>query len=298
MPIPEDNPLTPEKVALGRKLFHERRLSRDMSMSCATCHDPKRAFTDTKPMAVGVFRRRGTRSAPTLVNRGYGVAFFWDGRATSLEEQVLQPIQNPNELDMPLEEVVARLKDRPEYRRDFRMAFGSDPNGADLARALASYVRSILSGDSPFDRYIYGDRDALSAEANLGLKIFRGKANCVSCHVGPNLTDEHFHNTGVAWHGGKLLDTGRFAVSGEEKDHGAFKTPSLREIARTPPYMHDGSLASLGEVIEFYNRGGRVNPWLDSEIHSLHLTTEEEKALIAFLQSLSGTVREGTPAPR
>lgn len=298
MPIPENNPLTPEKVTLGRKLFHERRLSRDRSIACATCHDPRRAFTDARPVSVGVFGRTGTRRVPALINRGYGAAFFWDGRASSLEEQVLQPIQNPKELDMSLEEVVARLEDKQEYRRDFRMAFGSDPNGTDLARALASYVRTILSGDSPFDRYINGGHDALSAEARLGLEIFRGKGNCVSCHVGPNLTDEHFHNTGVAWRGGKLLDPGRFAVSGEEKDHGAFKTPSLREIARMRPYMHDGSLASLEEVIEFYNRGGRVNPWLDSEIHPLHLTTEEVKALIAFLQSLSGTVREGAPAPR
>ncbi len=298
MPIPEDNPLTPEKVNLGRKLFNDRLLSPDRSISCATCHNPKSAFTDGQAIALGVLGRKGSRSAPTLVNRGYGAAFFLDGRAATLEEQVLQPIQNPKEMDMTLKEAVARLKHQRGYRKRFQAAFAREVSSEDLARALASYVRTILSGDSPFDRYINGDRDALSAEANLGLKSFRGKGNCVSCHVGPNLTDERFHNTGVAWRGGKLLDTGRFAVTGKEKDHGAFKTPSLREIARTPPYMHDGSLASLEEVIEFYNRGGRVNPWLDPEIHPLHLTTEEEKALIAFLQSLSGTVREGAPPPR
>ncbi len=247
---------------------------------------------------MGVFGRTGTRRVPALINRGYGAAFFWDGRASTLEEQVLQPIQNPKELDMSLKEVVARLEDKQEYRREFRAAFDADVNGTDLARALASYVRTILSGDSPFDRYMNGDRDDLSVEAKLGLEIFRGKGNCVACHIGPNFSDEHFHNTGVAWREGKLLDPGRFAVTGNEKDHGAFKTPTLREIARTPPYMHNGSLASLTEVIEFYNRGGRVNPWLDSEIHPLHLAPEEEKALIAFLQSLSGTVREGAPPPR
>ncbi len=298
MPIPEDNPLTPEKVGLGRKLFNERLLSRDKSIACATCHDPRRAFTDARPVAVGVLGRKGTRRVPALINRGYGAAFFWDGRALSLEEQVVQPIQNPRELDMSLEEVVARLKDKQEYRREFRAAFDADVDATDLARALASYVRTILSGDSPFDRYMNGERDALSAEAKQGLAIFRGKGNCTACHIGPNFSDEHFHNTGVASRDGKLLDPGRFAVTGEEKDRGAFKTPSLREIARTPPYMHNGSLASLGQIIQFYNRGGNPNPWLDSEIHPLHLTTQEEKALIAFLQSLSGTVREGAPPPR
>ena len=284
MPIPEDNPLTAEKVALGRKLFFDRRLSRDLSISCATCHVPKRAFTDGRAVAVGVFGRKGTRSAPTLVNRGYGRSHFWDGRMPTLEQQVLQPIQDPNEMDMTLDEVVARL------RRDHRT---SNITSEELARALASYVRTILSGNAPIDRYMNHDRDALSEEVRRGLNLFRGKANCAACHVGPNFTDERFHNTGVAWRDGQWLDPGRFAVTDKEADRGAFKTPTLREIARTAPYMHDGSIATLEQVIEFYNRGGNANPYRDPELRPLHLSEEEKRALAAFLRSLSGTLKEG-----
>jgi cytochrome c peroxidase len=283
-PIPEDNPLTPEKIALGRKLFFDRRLSRDLSISCATCHVPKRAFTDGRPVAVGVFGRKGTRSAPTLVNRAYGASHFWDGRMPTLEQQVLKPIQDPNEMDMTLEEVVARLRRAPAT---------SSITSEELARALASYVRTILSGNAPIDRYLNGDREALSEEARRGLNLFRGKANCTACHVGPNFTDERFHNSGVAWRDGQWLDPGRFVVTGKEADRGAFKTPTLREIARTAPYMHDGSLATLEEVIEFYNRGGNANPYLDPELRPLNLSADEKKALLAFLQSLSGQIQEG-----
>jgi len=163
-----------------------------------------------------------------------------------------------------------------------------------LARALASYVRSILSGASPVDRYLNGKRDALSEQARKGLEIFRGKGNCIACHIGPNFTDDRFHNTGVAWRGGKLRDLGRFVVTGKVADQGAFKTPTLREVAQTAPYMHDGSLASLEQVVEFYNRGGNPNSWQDPEVRPLKLTADEKRALVAFLESLSGTVREGT----
>ena len=280
MPIPEDNPLTPEKVARGRNLFFDRRLSRNGKVACATCHDPRRAFTDGRPLAVGVFGRKGTRSAPTLVNRGYGAAFFWDGRVRTLEEQVLKPIQDPNEMDLTIEEASRRVK----------------VSRAELAAALASYVRTILSGNAPLDRYLNGDREALSAEARRGLNLFRGKANCTACHVGPNFTDERFHNTGVAWREGQLRDPGRFAVTSNEADRGAFKTPTLREIARTPPYMHDGSIATLEDVIEFYNRGGNRNPHLDAELRSFELSGEEKQALLAFLRSLGGPLREGSPS--
>ena len=282
MPVPEGNPVTEEKVALGRRLFHDRRLSRDRSIACASCHDPDRAFTDGRPLAIGVQRRLGRRSAPALINRGYGRAFFWDGRAATLEEQVLQPIQDPNEMDMTLTDASARVGLSAE----------------EISRALASYLRSILSGNSPFDRFVNGDRGALSSGQRSGLQLFRGKGNCTACHVGPTFTDERFHNTGVAWRvatlkssvPGRFRDDGRFAVTGRLEDRGAFKTPTLRDVARTAPYMHDGSLATLSEVVEFYNDGGRSNPALDPELRPLRLTAREKRQLVAFLQALSGTV--------
>ena len=273
LPVPDDNPLTREKVELGRSLFFDKRLSRDQTVSCATCHDPKLAFTDDRPVAVGLGGQHGARRTPRIVNRGYGKSFFWDGRAATLEEQALQPIQNPKEMDMTLEEAAAR----------------TGHPAPEIAKALASYVRTILSGGSPYDRYLDGDGEALTAEQRLGLRLFRWKAGCSSCHVGPNLTDERFHHTGA----GKSYDDGRYVVTHREEDRGAFKTPSLREVARTPPYMHDGSMRTLEEVIDFYDDGGKPGPALDPEIRKLHLTAEEKRALAAFLRSLSGTVRDG-----
>ncbi len=274
MPVPDENPLTREKVELGRRLFKDRRLSRDRSIACSSCHDPDRAFSDGRPVAVGINRQVGRRSAPALINRGYGRVFFWDGRAASLEEQVLQPLQDPKEMNMTLAEASARV---------------GLPSG-DISRALASYVRSILSGNAPFDRFRSGDLRALSSEQQAGLQVFRGKGNCTACHVGPNFTDERFHNTGVAWRDGSLVDEGRFAVTGTMEDRGAFKTPTLREIVRTAPYMHDGSLVSLDEVVDHYDRGGNANPGLDPELRPLKLTASEKRSLVVFLHTLSGTV--------
>jgi cytochrome c peroxidase len=277
LPVPVDNPITRDKVALGRQLFFDRRLSRDGSISCATCHNPNRAFSTPLSVATGVGGRQGRRNAPALINRGYGRTFFWDGRAPSIEDQVLQPIQDPNEMNLTLGELSARVK----------------LDSQTIAGALGSYIRSILSGDSPYDHYVNGERSALTAEQQLGLQIFRGKGNCTGCHVGPNFTDEKFHNTGVAWQDGHLADEGRFVVSGNPRDHGAFKTPTLREVARTAPYMHDGSMASLEDVIDFYSEGGRQNPYLDTEIGPRNFTDGDKQALIAFLRSLSGRVQEG-----
>lgn len=296
MPIPEDNPLTPEKVALGRRLFFDPILSHDFTLSCATCHDPRRAFTDGLPLAVGVEGRSGVRHAPALLNRAWGKSQFWDGRAASLEEQALQPLENPNEFDMTLEEVITRLKSHSDYPALFQSAFAHPPNKEDLGRALASYVRTILAGNAPIDRYFDGEPEALTAEARQGLRLFRGKAKCTACHLGPTFTDEDFHNTGVAWREEAFADPGRFAVTGKEEDRGAFKTPTLRQLARTAPYMHDGSLKTLEEVIEFYNAGGRPNSHLDPEIKLLKLTEEERQALVAFLRSLTGTIYEGRTA--
>ena len=294
MPVPERNPLTTAKVALGRKLFFDSLLSRDRTRACASCHDPRRAFTDGRAVALGVDGREGTRSAPTLVNRGYGRSFFWDGRTRSLEEQVLQPIQHPKEMDITVGEVVVRLERDRAYSHLFQAAFGQEVNEGDLAKALASYIRTILSGNAPVDRYLNGDRHALTERQRQGLRLFRGKGSCIVCHVGPTFTDENFHNTGVAWRDVRLLDEGRFAVTGKETDHGAFKTPTLREVARTAPYMHDGSITTLEEVIEFYDRGGNNNPYLDPELRPLNLNAAEKRALLAFLHALSGEIREGT----
>ena len=296
MPVPEDNPLTAEKIELGRRLFSDRRLSRDGSIACSSCHEPERAFSDGRSIPVGVSGRQGRRSAPALINRGYGRAFFWDGRSPSLEEQVLKPIQDPNEMDLTLDEAVSRLAHMREYADQFETAFGRAVNAQDLARALASYVRTITSGDAPLDRYMNGDRDALSAQERAGLAIFRGKGNCTACHVGPTLSDEQFHNTGVAWKNGELHDLGRFAVTRNDADRGAFKTPTLREIARTAPYMHNGTFSTLEEVVDFYNRGGNTNPLLDSELRPLDLSVEEKRALLTFLRSLDGHISEGPDA--
>jgi cytochrome c peroxidase len=263
LPVPEENPLTPEKIELGRRLFFDRRLSRDGSVACASCHDPERAYSDGRPVAVGVSGRIGRRNSPALINRGYGRLFFWDGRAASLEEQTLLPIQDPNEMNLSLAEASARVELAP----------------GEISRALSTFVRSILSGNSRFDQFVNGDRNALSAEEQAGLQLFRGKANCTACHVGPNLTDERLHNTGIAWHGGKLADSGG--------GHGDFKTPTLREVARTAPYMHDGSLATLNDVLDYYNRGGNDNPQLDPELHPLHLSEGEKRSLVQFLRSLA-----------
>ncbi len=293
LPVPEDNPLRPERVALGRRLFFDSVLSRDRSLACAGCHEPERAFTDGRPLSVGVSGRIGTRSVPTIVNSAYGRSFFWDGRTSSLEEQVLKPIEDPKELDMSIPDVVVRLRGDREYSERFQAVFGRSPTNVDLASALASYVRTILSGDAPIDRYLAGELDALSEQAREGLRIFRGEANCSECHLGPTFTDERFHNTGVAWRDGALLDPGRFAVTGDERERGAFKTPTLRNVERTAPYMHDGSLATLEEVIDFYERGGNANPYRDREIRPLDLTASEKQALLTFLRSLSGSVRDG-----
>jgi len=291
-PAPHDNPLTPEKIALGRRFFHERRLSRDGSLSCAGCHDAKRAFTNGLSTARGISGDAGVRNVPTLVNRAWGSSYFWDGRARTLEQQVLEPILNPIELGSSRSAVldVARSSD---YRPLFISALGHEPALVDVAAVLASYVRTILSGDSPYDRFVAGETRALDESARRGFELFRSRARCTSCHAGPLFSDESFHNTGVAWLGGTLADEGRYRVTRVPADRGAFKTPTLREVSRTAPYMHDGKLPTLAAVIEFYDRGGMPNVNLDREVMPLHLSSSDKRDLIAFLKSLSGKLQEG-----
>lgn len=293
LPTPPDNPMRADVIALGRRLFFDPALSRDSSLACASCHQPENGFTDGRRVSVGVFGREGTRNVPAILNRGYGRAFFWDGRMSDLEAQVVQPILAEIEMDMSLDEVVQRLHHDRGYPDQFRAAFGRTPNQEDLGRALAAYVRTIQSGGSRFDELVAGDTLALTEVERAGLRLFQGKARCVLCHVGTNLTDESFHNTGVAWVDGILLDPGRYRVTGVETDRGAFKTPTLRHVERTAPYMHDGSIATLEKVVEFYDRGGNANPYQDDRIKPLKLSDAEKDALLAFLRTLTGQVREG-----
>jgi cytochrome c peroxidase len=219
--------------------------------------------------------------------------FFWDGRAASLEQQAALPILNPREMGATKDSAVAAVRGDRGYRHAFQNAFGHEATFDDIVRAIASYVRTIRSGDSRYDLYENGRRDVLSEEERRGLGLFLGKAGCIACHVGANLTDEGFHNTGVAFRDGRLLDEGRFAVTHDSRDHGRFKTPTLREIARTAPYMHDGSLATLEDVIAYYDRGGNRNLNIDSAIQPLHLSPQDKRAIVAFLRTLNGKFREG-----
>ncbi len=270
LPAPESNPLEPAKVALGRALFQDKLLSRDRSIACATCHDAAHAFADARPLAQGVGGQVGDRRSPTIVNRAFGKMFFWDGRVKTLEEQVLQPVANPKEMDLAASEAVARVR-ASAYAPAFQKVFGREACQEDLARALASYVRTILAGDSPYDRYMAGESKALGEKAREGLRLFRGKAACVSCHVGVNFSDERLHNTGL----------------------GMFKTPTLRQVAERAPYLHDGSMATLEDVVEFYDQGGKEHPQRDRDIRKLGLTAGEKEALVEFLRSLSGRIVEG-----
>lgn len=288
--IPKDNPITKEKIALGKELYFDPRLSADGTISCASCHNPKLAFTDGLPASVGIKGQMGRRSAPTIINRVFGKVQFWDGRASSLEEQAKVPMINPTEMgNRDYDEVVRRLGNIKGYREGFKKAFGTEEFTIEhVAEAIASFERTVVSGDSPFDKFESGgDEKAISESAKRGLEIFHDKGRCTECHAGFNFTDERFHNTGVGMNKPNP-DLGRYEITKKEEDRGAFKTPTLREIARTGPYMHDGSLETLDEVVEFYNKGGIKNPNLDKEMKPLNLTEEEKRDLVEFLKTLNG----------
>ena len=325
VPVPADNPITPEKVKLGERLFHEKRFSADGTISCASCHKPELAFTDGLPVAEGIRKQKGTRNTPTVVNAAYYTTQFWDGRRPSLEEQAKDPFVNPIEHGLPGHEPILEVvRKDPYYRKAFREVFGVAPEAVTIdhvVKAIAAFERTVISGDSPFDRYLYGgDKSALSESAIRGLKIFRTKGRCVDCHkieqTSATFTDNDFHNLGVGFQRiaprlheivarfreakakGASLDEsvltqaevselGRFAVTGRISDLGRFKTPTLRNVAVTAPYMHDGSLKTLEEVVEFYDKGGEANDFLDGGIRPLKLTEQEKKDLVEFLKSLT-----------
>ena len=332
VPIPEDNPQTPEKIALGERLFNDVRFSSNGQVACANCHSPSSVFTDSPlKVSVGVDGLTGTRNAPTVVNAAYNLTQFWDGRSPTLEDQALHPFVNPVEMALPSHDPILEVirADR-DYVRDFRRVFGvraEDIRIEHVTQAIAAFERTLIAGDSPFDRWYFGgDENAISEAAKRGFEVFLTDGRCVSCHTIEHdhalFTDHRFHNIGVgvnamqdrieelakaflvAKQQGIDVDVavlsdadtshlGRFAVTGDLSEIGAFKTPTLRNIAVTAPYMHDGSIATLREVVEHYNNGGvlpagaPVNPFLSGGIRPLNLTEQQIDDLVAFMESLT-----------
>jgi cytochrome c peroxidase len=317
--IPPDNPQTPAKIALGQALFVEQRLSADNLQHCEGCHNYALGFTDQKRTSVGIDSQSGRRNAPTILNAMFNSSLFWDGRASTLEEQAKSPILNPIEMGMKSpDEVVAKIKAMPAYRDAFERVFGREVNFDDIARALASYERTQFSFDSPFDRYMAGEIGAIDESAKRGWKIFSGSGRCVGCHAWsrerPLFNDGRFHNVGVsaspalarnatamrdnrdrddstqldrlATDSG-MSDLGRYLVTHKQADIGAFRTPDLRNLLVTQPYFHDGSAATLWDVVAHFNRGGVPNPYLDSAIVPLDLSRADEDDLVAFLATLT-----------
>jgi cytochrome c peroxidase len=318
--VPSHAAQTPERVRLGEKLFLDKRLSADDSTSCSTCHDPDKGFTDQKPRAEGIRKQVGKRNSPTVLNAMFNASQFWDGRAASLEEQAKLPILNPVEMGMRSPtEVVAKLKGLPEYPAEFQRVFGRDIQYDDLAAAIAAFERTKFSGNAPFDRFVHGEEGAINAAAKRGWALFNGKGRCNDCHAGnivaPLFSDQKFHNIGIAARSAnfvalareavrvvrsgdqkqidelalqtKFSELGRFMVTKNENEVGAFKTPTLRNIGITGPYMHDGSLKTLWDVMDHYNKGGEPNPFLDGGMQRLGLTESQIDDLVAFMFTLT-----------
>jgi cytochrome c peroxidase len=313
--VPAANPITKAKLELGKQLYFDPRVSKDGTVSCATCHNPEKGWTDQAPFSAGIDGQTGSRSAPTVLNTVYGKSMFWDGRAPSLEGQAQGPIQNPIEMGtQSYKEIVTRLRAIPGYQEQFKKVFGTDVTLDGMAKAIATFERTALSGNSAFDKYnTDGDFKALDESAKRGMVLFGlrlgdddpdketiekavtlKKANCTSCHIGFNFTDEQFHNLGVGFDASKneFADLGRWAISpiGAKfnSELGSFKTPTIRDAVNTAPYMHDGSEKTLEDVVEYYDRGGNANPHLDKDMKKLNLTPEEKKDVVAFMKALTG----------
>lgn len=297
MPVPPDNYPTTETIALGRRLFYEAKLSVDGTLTCASCHNPQLGFADGRRVSRGFGDKLGTRNAPTVLNAAYYTSQFWDGRATTLEDQAAGPIANPIEMNQSHDACIDKLKGDPEYSKLFDAAFGPGPaTMMKVQKSIASFERTLLSANSAFDRYQYGgDSKALSPSAVRGLEIFKdaNRGNCAVCHTIEEkhalFTDGKFHNLGTGIDvNGELTDLGRYEQTKLEADKGAFKTPTLRNIAKTAPYMHDGSKKTLKDVVDFYVGGGTSNPHLAKEIKELKLSGQERADLVAFMESLTG----------
>ncbi len=311
-PLPALQPPPAERVELGRMLFFDRRLSGDGTLSCAVCHNPGQAYGDGRALSTAYPTNKHWRHSQNLLNLGYLKSFFWDGRSTSLEQQAQEPIHTAFEMNLNLDFLVEKLREIPEYRERFRRAFGADVSPATIGQALADFQRTLVVADTPFDRYLAGDRSALDPAARRGLELFFGKTGCSRCHQGALLSDQQFHNLGVVdppelrddpqrratrhFFQRQLglersdRDPGRYAVSRNLADLGAFRTSPLRQVAETAPYLHNGSLKTLDEVLDFYVRGGGPGENKSPLLKPLTLTVGERNDLLAFLRSLTGTV--------
>jgi cytochrome c peroxidase len=285
MPKPDGYEPTAAMFELGRALFHDGVLSRDGSVSCASCHRAADGFAHPDPLPPGIAGQRARRHAPALWNRGYATRQRWDGAAATLEAFVLEPIADPSEMGSSVADAITRLNGEPAWRARFASAFGGPADEHALQRSLATFVRGIVAGDAPYDRFLAGDAHAMTAEQRHGQWLFESKGACWKCHVPPLFTDEGFHATGVGVVDGKQ-QAGRAAVTGDAADIGRWKTPTLRGLRLTAPYMHDGSLPTLDDVVAFYARGGIAHPQLDAKMRPLDLSTAERRALVAFLKSL------------
>lgn len=298
--IPIDRPLTRESVALGKKLFFEPRLSKSGKTSCSSCHNPDFDFSDPSPFSVRDNRTLTKRHSQSVVNAGYLPTATWDGKWRTLEEQVKSTFEPGGDMGLYIDEAVERIVTDSDYVDAFGRAFGSKPSADSMAAAISQFERSLVSGDTPFDRYIFAkDRSALTPAEQRGLAVFATKGGCLNCHdvFHPDFnplgggsalfSDFRFHNLGVGYKAGRFADVGRFTITRDPSDVGAFRTPSLRNVALRPPYMHDGSLTTLEDVVAFYNRGGNPNPNLSPSIHPLYLSDEEQRVLVAFLKALS-----------
>jgi len=320
-PSPPENPTTAGKVELGKKLFFDRRLSGDGTMSCATCHDPSSGFADALPISLSYPTTRNWRNSPGLINAAYRKSLFRDGRSSSLEEQALFPMMSPFEMNRNLDYLEEVLKTVPAYVEAFRSTFGGEITRQRVAMAIAAFERTILSADTPLDRFLRGEKNALTARQRAGYELFVGKAGCAACHGGPNMSDETFHNLGVpedpkakedprvlatARFVGKVSgfpeyraltgDPGRFLVTKDPADWKAFVTPPLREVASTAPYMHNGTLADLEQVVDFFDRGGGDDPEKSPLLRPLGLSKEEKELLREFLATaLSGGMSKIRP---
>ena len=283
--IPPNNPQTSQKIRLGKLLYFDTRLSKDNTVSCATCHDPAMGWSDAGPTSKGIDGKFGGRRAPPVSNAAYAPLRFWDGRAPSLEEQAKGPIANPIEMGNTHDAMLRSVQDIPGYVKEFEAVYGTSVVTIDMvAEAIAAFERTVVTTDSPFDRYVNGDKDALTSLERKGMEIFNGKGHCTACHWGGYFSDGRFHNLGVMPTDPAKPDSGRYVITKDEDDIGAFKTPTIRDVALRPPYMHNGSEKTLEDVVDLYNKGGRTkDPNLSPLIVPLGLSKNEKKALVAFM---------------